>query len=143
MKKEIRIDKAVPWIHLNPIEGHIEAHVEDHQITAYVNFRHENEWKNFPPGTIINAEIWIERSEKFEIMPPETLFGFSQVRGVTWRITGKIAEMEGEILKLESVLNMSVDLDMGPLWVDAIVEQLKPGDIIMVEGVLKADIHPD
>jgi hypothetical protein len=143
MKKEISIHKAVPWIEFNDAEGHLEGIIEGYEVWVKVFFRDENEWTLFPAGKKIIADVWIERRESLKILPQETLYGFSQNAGVNYLFTGKVIGIDGELLILESLIMITVDMEVGPEWVNKIAKEIKLGDIIMVEGVLKADIHPD
>lgn len=138
--KKVLIKKVVPWTHYNEHEGHIEAIIEGHEVSLYTIMGSVENWSQLQVGNTIEREVWLERTGNISVESPDSLPALVQKNGVNYILTGEVMEIDGELLTVRSVIDISVDIEMGPAKINAILNQLKKGDIISVEGALQVDL---
>lgn len=140
-RHSLRVRAMRQW-EFNDYEGEIEGELDNVLIRAYVVVRSAAEWDQHPPGSVLDVEVWIERSGAVEVLPTDTTPALVERDVAEYDAVGTVEAVDGEEVRLRSVLPLRVDLDLSARTREA-VPTLRADDVVRVRGILKVDIHPE
>lgn len=120
----------------NEYEGAVIGTVQGHVLTCYVQLPSAASWDDFGAGATLAGRLFLERRGEVR-RTSEARPALQQVGGVSYHVVGRIEAIDDEVLRLESILPVSFELDPVP---SVPLPPLQPGDWIDVTGVLSFEI---
>ncbi|NJL91698.1 MAG: hypothetical protein HC916_19420 [Coleofasciculaceae cyanobacterium SM2_1_6] len=144
MPLQMIIKKLVPWSDLNEYEGQIEGLIDGYKLCCRVIMSGAQEWQEYSPGDIINADIYLVRCGDVTILDESTLPTLHQIADVSYEVKGIVTHVSGDIILLKSSLPflLEVNLDISPHMKYSIPE-IQVGNQIFVSGVMCMDLDPE
>jgi hypothetical protein len=138
------IKKIVPWTDFNEHEGQMEGVIDNYDLCCYVQMSGAQEWQEYSPGDIVNADIFLQRLGSVEILDELILPTIKQIKNASYEVTGIATQISGEIilLKSSSPFLLKIDLDISP-FVEHLIPEIHVGSQICVQGVIWMDLHPE
>ena len=143
MRYTFTITRLVPWSDLNEYEGQIDGVIDGYQLCCYVLLPSGEAWRRYNPGDTLEVDLWLERGGHRDSIQidPSAAPALQQLEGVNYQVSGRVTEIDDEMVILESILPLRVDLDTSSA-VRHIIPTIREGDLLRVQGVLKIDLEP-
>ncbi|MBI4859648.1 MAG: hypothetical protein HY815_05220 [Candidatus Riflebacteria bacterium] len=141
MRHRIRIERAHPGEDRFDPEGRLDVVLSGLVLSCAVLMPTPEAWSRLAHGLELDVELWLERSGSVRRLP-EAPAALTSMGGVFWRATGLVTDCDGDWLKLESVVPLSIDLDP-PVQAPSGLPLIAAGDHLEVEGRLKLDLELD
>ena len=127
------------WEDQNDYEGQLVGEVDGTSLCVHIVVSSpEEEWAVLKPGSVVEADIWLERSGEIRHRGALSSPLWEPLEGPLYRIVSTISEVvDDETIVVVGSFPLRVDLDLVP---SVPAPQLGVGDGVELRGLLKAEL---
>ena len=140
----VTLQRLMQWSDINEYEGLVEVRYQEKTFVCYTYTSSPTEWQELRVGVQYNVELVVDRWGDITIIDPSTPPLFQQVynHDSLYTLVGSVESRTHEELVVKSDLLLIVDLCI-PVTNPDLGKNIKIGDTIQLQGILRLDFDPD